>query len=83
MTPHSLIQQLSTYQGPCNRFCAYCPEDFNTAEVKECVESMYKEIYKLQQDKDVLLEDLIKIRTAYKKITGHDYMEENDGNQDS
>ena len=55
------------------RFCAYCPEDFNTAEVKECGEKMYKEIYKLQQDKDVLLEDLIKVRAAYKEETGRDY----------
>ena len=38
------------------RVCAYCPEDFNTAEVKECVEKMYKEIYLLQQDKDKLME---------------------------
>lgn len=80
MTPHELIQQLATYKGPCNRFCAYCPEDFNTAEVKECVEKMYKEIYKLQQDKDVLLEDIIKIRAAYRRVTGKDYTEEEDGN---
>lgn len=73
MTPHELIQQLISYKGPCMRFCAYCPEDFNTAEVKECVEKMYKEIYKLQQDKDVLLEDLIKVRAAYKEETGRDY----------
>lgn len=55
------------------RFCCYCPEDHNTAEVKECVEKMYKEIYLLQQDKDKLLEDLINIRKAYKEVTGHDY----------
>ena len=73
MTPHELIVQLASYQGPCNRFCCYCPEDFNTAEVKECVEEMYKQIYKLQQDKDTLLEDLIKIRKAYKDVTGIEY----------
>ena len=55
------------------RFCAYCPEDHNTAEVKECVEKMYKEIYLLQSDKDKLLEDLIKLRIAYRDVTGHDY----------
>lgn len=55
------------------RFCAYCPEDFNTAEVKECVEKMYKEIYKLQQDKDVLLKDIIELRKAYKDVTGNEY----------
>ena len=74
MTPHELILQLAAYKGPCNRFCCYCPEDFNTAEVKECVEKMYKEIYQLQQDKDVLLQDLIDIRTAYKHETGKDYI---------
>ena len=55
------------------RFCSYCPEDHNTAEVKECVEGMYKTIYLLQQDKDKLLEDLLKIRKAYKDVTGNDY----------
>ena len=58
------------------RFCAYCPEDHNTAEVKECVENMYKEIYKLQADKDMLLEDIVRIRAAYKEATGKDYQEE-------
>ena len=55
------------------RFCAYCPEDLNTAEVKECVEDMYKEIYKLQADKDKLLEDIILLQRAYKEVTGNDY----------
>ena len=76
MTPHELIIKLASYQGPCLRFCCYCPEDHNTAEVKECVEEMYKEIYQLQQDKDKLLEDLIKIRTAYKRETGNDYRDD-------
>ena len=73
MTPHELIQHLTTYQGPCMRFCAYCPEDTNTAEVKECVEKMYKHIYRLQADKDRLLEDLLAIRKAYREATGHEY----------
>ena len=76
LTPHELIMKLATYQGPCMRFCAYCPEDHNTAEVKECVEEMYKEIYLLQQDKDKILEDLIKLAKAYRDLTGHDYNEE-------
>lgn len=76
MTPHELIIQLGSYVGPCNRFCCYCPDDFNTAEVKECVEKMYKEIYALQADKDKLLEDIIKVRKAYRDATGHDYQEE-------
>lgn len=58
------------------RFCAYCPEDHNTAEVKECVEKMYKEIYQLQSDKDMLMEDLIKVRKAYKDVTGIDFRED-------
>lgn len=57
------------------RFCAYCPEDHNTAEIKDCVEGMYEQIYKLQQDKDMLLEDLIKIRKAYKDVTGFEYQD--------
>ena len=58
------------------RFCAYCPEDHNTAEVKECVEKMYKEIYLLQRDKDMLMEEIVKIRAAYKEATGIDYRED-------
>ena len=73
MTPHELITMLASYRGPCMRFCAYCPEDHNTAEVKECVEAMYKEIYSLQQDKDQLLEQIIKMNKAYKEATGNDY----------
>lgn len=76
MTPHELILELASYQGPCMRFCSYCPEDHNTAEVKECVEGMYKEIYKLQEDKDRLLEALLSVRKAYRDATGKDYVEE-------
>lgn len=73
MTPHELILLLASKTGPCMRICAYCPEDLNTAEVKECVEAMYKEIYLLQQDKDQLLEQIIKMNKAYKEVTGSDY----------
>lgn len=73
MTPHELITLLASKTGPCMRFCSYCPEDLNTSEVKECVEKMYKEIYLLQQDKDKLLEDLLKINKAYREVTGHDF----------
>lgn len=76
MTPHELIQALVNQQGPCMRFCSYCPENFETAEVKKCVEDMYSEIYKLQQDKDMLLEALIKVRNAYKEVTGFDYRDD-------
>lgn len=76
MTPHELIIMLSEKMGPCGRFCAYCPEDINTAEVKECVEKMYKEIYALQADKDMLLEEIIKLRAVYRSATGEDYKDE-------
>lgn len=76
MTPHELVVMLASKVGPCDRFCAYCPEDINTAEVKECVERMIKEIYLLQQDKDKLLESLIKLNKAYRDITGKDYRED-------
>ena len=55
------------------RLCPYCPENFVTAEVKECVEGMIKEIYQLRQDKDLLLNELVKTRAAYKIATGVDY----------
>ena len=73
MTPEEFVQKLVTYRGPCFRICAYCPEDFATAEVKECVEEMIKEIYQLRQSNDLLLEELVKIRAAYKIATGVDY----------
>ncbi len=76
MTPHELIMQLTNIQGPCGRYCCYCDEEFHTAEVKECVEKMYKEIYALQSDKDKLLEEILKLRKAYRDITGKDYKDE-------
>lgn len=78
MTPHELITMLTNQLGPCGRFCSYCPEDINTAEVKECVEKMYKEIYALQSDKDMLLEEIIKVRKAYREATGEEYKESDD-----
>ena len=73
ITPKELLNRLVTQEGPCMRLCSYCPEDFNTRDVKECVEKMYREIYALQQDKDELLEDILRIRKAYKEATGHEY----------
>ena len=73
MTPHELLQKLISIEGPCMRVCVYCPEQLEAAEIKECVERMYKQIYELQQDKDILLEDLLKVRKAYKEATGNDY----------
>ena len=76
MTPPELIQKLVSRVGPCLRLCSYCPEDINTGEVKECVEKMLKEIYALQAEKDMLLEDIIKIRKAYREVTGVDYRDD-------
>lgn len=78
MTPHELIKKLVNERGPCMRLCCYCPEEHDVAEIKECVESMYKKIYELQAEKDKLLEDLIKIRIAYREATGNEY--QNDQN---
>ena len=76
MTPKELVNKLTTYEGPCMRLCAYCPDDYNTAEVKKCVEKMIETIYKLQEDKDNLLDSLVKVRAAYKEVTGEDYKDE-------
>lgn len=76
MTVKELLAKLVTQEGPCMRLCSYCPEDFNTREVKECVESMYREILALKQTNDELLEELVKTRAAYKEATGRDYQDQ-------
>ncbi len=76
MTPKELVNKLTTYEGPCMRLCAYCPDDYNTAEVKKCVEKMIETIYKLQEDKDNLLDSLVRVRAAYKEATGEDFRDE-------
>ena len=76
VTPEQLIQKLVSLEGPCMRFCAYCPEEHDTAEIKECVEEMLRKIYITQQCNDDLMKELIKVRTAYKKETGHDYRDD-------
>ena len=58
------------------RYCSYCPEEHDTAEVKECVEGMLKEIYLLQQDKDMLLKDILNLRAAYRSVAGKEYEDE-------
>lgn len=55
------------------RLCSYCPESFETAEVKECVENLVKTMYRLQMDKDALMAHLLDLYTAYKQETGKDY----------
>ena len=73
LTPKELIEKLATHEGPCFRLCAYCPDDYNTAEVKECVEEMIRKIYVLKETNDDLLKELIKVRRAYKDKTGKEY----------
>jgi hypothetical protein len=53
--------------------CSYCPEEFDTAEVKECVEDMIRTIYRLQRENNTLMVDLLDLHTAYKKETGKEY----------
>ena len=79
MTPNELIVKLTTMLGQCGRFCAYCPDDINTAEAKECVEKMQKEIYTMQECCDDMMKEIIKIRAAYRRDTGHEYKENADG----
>lgn len=43
---------------------------------------MYKEIYALQADKDKLLKDIIKLRAAYRSVTGKDYKDEDYSTED-
>lgn len=73
MTPTELLTKLVSYRGPCFRICAYCPEEFNTREVKECVEGLIRENYQLQQDKVQLMVVLLNIMDAYKLKTGEEY----------
>ena len=73
MTPHELIMLLADKEGPCGRFCAYCPDDLNTAEIKECVEEMQRKMYVIEQCNDDLMKELIKVRRAYKDVTGVEY----------
>lgn len=76
MTPQELIEKLVSIEGPCMRFCAYCPEEHDTAEIKECVEEMLRKIYVIQQCNDDLMKELIKVRMAYKEATGVDYRDD-------
>lgn len=73
MTPTELLSKLVSYTGPCFRICSYCPEEFKTKEVKECVENLIRENYQLQQDKVQLMVVLLNIMDAYKLKTGEEY----------
>lgn len=76
MTPHELIETLISWEGPCLRFCAYCPEQLMTGEVKACVEEMLRKIYVTEQCNKDLMKEVIKIRKAYKEATGIDYRDD-------
>lgn len=73
MTYKELLAQLVATEGPCLRLCSYCPEEFNTAEVKECVEDLVKTIYQLKQDIDQLQIENNFLRDFYKETTGSEY----------
>lgn len=55
------------------RLCSYCPEEFQTREVKECVEGLIRDNYQLQQDKVQLMVELLSIMDAYRMETGKEY----------
>lgn len=78
MTLHELLQKIIDYQGPCMRFCAYCPDDFNTAELKECIEEAIRKEYIYKETWDDMMKEIIKIRAAYLRDTGHEYKEDTD-----
>ncbi len=73
MTYSELLNKLTACKGPCLRLCSYCPEVFEVAEIKECVENLVKTMYRLQTDKDALMVHLMDIYTAYKAETGKDF----------
>lgn len=73
MTVHDLIERLEACEGPCLRFCAYCPEDLQVAETKECLEDMYREMYELQMQNKLLERELAAVKKKFKEVTGHEY----------
>lgn len=58
------------------RLCSYCPDDINTAEVKECVEEMQRQLYVRDEVVSDLTKELIKVRSAYRASTGKEYSDE-------
>ena len=80
MTPQELITKLVNCKGECLRYCSYCPDEKEIAEIKECVEEMQREIYTAQRHEDELMRDIVKILRAYRKETGHDFRFEEDDN---
>ena len=75
MTSKELLNELTMIVGPCFRLCSYCPEDFKTAEVKECVEEMIRTNYRLRMDIEALKEELQRVKDKYKEVTGCEYQD--------
>lgn len=73
MSPTELIAQLAEMQGSCMRFCAYCPDNLYADEVKECVETLLKEFYKVMAENTQLKNELFDVKRAYRKATGKKY----------
>ena len=62
LSPKELIHKLTSYEGPCMRLCAYCPEDYNTRDVKECVEKLIRVNYALKQTNDEVIDERLHFR---------------------
>lgn len=69
MTYKELIAKLTECEGPCLRLCSYCPEEFDTAEVKECVEELIRELYKARETNDVLVKENHALSTEATRLT--------------
>lgn len=76
MTLHDLLIKIVNMEGDCARFCAYCPDKLDTAEVKECIEEAIRHEYLMNEVHDDMLKEIIKIRQAYHRDTGKEYKEE-------
>ena len=64
------------------RFCAYCPDNLYARDVKECVETLLEEFYKLQGENVRLQNDLLDVKRAYLKATGKKYVKDPHDNDD-
>lgn len=82
MSPTELIAELATMEGACMRFCAYCPDNLYARDVKECVETLLEEFYKLQGENVRLQNDLLDVKRAYLKATGKKYVKDPHDNDD-
>lgn len=65
-----LLQKIVSQTGPCMRLCSYCPEEYDTADVKECIENMVRKMYLLKAEVDEYDEMFSKLTSLYEKETG-------------